>query len=141
MVESKNPTFNFFMWFWSFDTRSVEMVIGMVMMLRGFLLMIQPEAMFAAPVYASLVSIFNPFTWGIICLAAGALLIGGVLVNGNWLKSPWVRFTGALIASSVFAMNSVLSFTDIPPYILRAAENMPLAVASIWTAINIASKT
>lgn len=138
-ITKQNGFVHFLDWVWSLDTRAMEIVAGMCVVSRGLMILARPESM-AGPTYDSFRAIMPEYMWALLCLVAGLFQIGGVLINGNWKRSPALRFVGAMIASTFFAMLTTLSLTAYPPDSLAASMFLPLTVANIWTALNIASK-
>jgi hypothetical protein len=125
---------------WALDTRALEMAIGLSIGLRGIFLMVNPDLM-KHEFYSALDDMMSPSGWMLLCILASSLQISGIIINGHWSKSPWLRFTGALISATFFAMVSTLYLMSIPPISLTASVLIPLAIANLWTAINIASKS
>lgn len=125
---------------WTLDTRAFEMVMGLMMVFRGLMIVAVASAM-PKDVYYPFLEIMSETKWSAICLTAGLLQMGGVLINGSWKHSQWLRFTGGMISAVFFAMTATLFISTAPPLLLLTAIYAPLAVANFWSAINIASKS
>jgi hypothetical protein len=127
-------------WLWALDTRALEMTIGMAVASRGLWLFLSPSAMDSS-IYDGFKMMMPAYMWGLLCVIAGAFQMGGVLINGHWSKSPWMRFTGAMMATTFFAMISTLYFNSVPPESLSTSIYVPIVIANLWTALNIATKS
>lgn len=124
-------------WLWSMDTRALELTFGLLILLRGIMLYADPNSM-DAEVYSQFVSTMSRSAWSQVCILAGAFQMAGVFINGNWRKSPWLRFSGATVSAIFYAMMASLFMTADPA--LATTTYAPMAFAMIWTALNIASK-
>ena len=126
-----------FHWLWSMDTRALELTFGLLILLRGIALTVVPNSM-ENEVYASFRESFSQNTWGLFCILAGGFQMAGVFINGNWRRSPWLRFSGATVSAVFYSMLGMMfAETD---FTLAATTYLPMTFAMVWTAINIASK-
>lgn len=124
-------------WLWALDTRILEFTFGVLIFLRGLVLWIEPEAM-AGATYTGFVEIMSVKSWATLFLLAGVFQLTGIIINGNWRRSPWLRFTGAFIGSICYAMLATLF---VGQSLLAISTYAPLSIALAWTALNISSKT
>jgi hypothetical protein len=127
-------------WLWSLDTRSAEIVLAVIVIFRGGALLL-PSASMAPLIYAGHLAIMPEWAWGAIELAAGAFALAGILINGRWRRSPWLRVLGATIVGAVFAMLTVTFAFNSPLTVsLAVAIYLPITMAALWSAVNVASK-
>lgn len=126
-------------WLWAMDTRFAEFLMALIMFGRGIALALDPKAM-NRPIYADFLDIMPQWGWSILCLCGGAFILAGLIINGQWRKSPFLRFTGALVSAVFFAMLTTLFYTGLHSYIAVSAY-LPITAASLWIAINISSKS
>jgi hypothetical protein len=127
-------------WLWSIDTRSAEIVLAMVVAFRGAALLL-PSASMDPMIYAAHLALFPEWAWGLLHLASGSVALLGILINGQWRRSPWLRVAGAMIVGTVFAMMTATFAINSPAAVsLAVAAYLPITIAALWSAVNIASK-
>lgn len=127
----------FISWLWGIDTRSAEVLIGLVLIGRG-LTLIAPGVSLTEPVYTGHLKIASEGVWGVVYLMAGAFIWAGLVINGRWRQSPMLRLSGAVVA---LVSNLALSFTfygnsSVIPS-LAGGVYACLALASLWVLIRV----
>lgn len=123
-------------WLWRLDTRILEIALGLELLRRG-MVWLTSGATLSEPYYASLASVAGVTFWGVLFVIAGLCQIGGVVINGNWHRSPLLRC--AVLAFSV-TMYSVLARSFMSFSTQSATQEVLSAITCAWCLFNIASK-
>lgn len=126
-------------WLWQMDTRFAEISFGFMILLRGVGLLLDLEAM-SNPIYSGFLRVFSQQGWALTAICAGIGIIAGLFINGRWRRSPFLRFSGAVIGAVFYAMLTVL-FVNSSSSILPVVTYIVPTLAFVWIALNIASKS
>lgn len=127
-------------WLWSFDTRFGELIVAVMILCRGLVLAGSGQAMNEST-YGAHLAILSESTWAVMTVFGACMMLAGLVINGRWHRSPALRVAGALVGLTVYAMLS-LTFLSLwtAPAMLAAFAYIPVAIACLWSAVNISSK-
>lgn len=131
-----------FKWLWALDTRAVEMVLGFELLRRG-LLWITGAADMVSSYYMPLIDLAPPVFWGAIFAGAGIVQIGGVLINGRWRRSPFLRMGSLLFSLIMYAVlvQAFIAAGNGSGGSIQAWTQELLSVAvAFWCFVNINAK-
>lgn len=131
-------TIQTFRWLWALDTRAVEMLFGLFLLARGFVLSVAPGEM-SGRSYEPFLDMMPASSWATFFLCVGIIQITGVLINGRWRKSPYVRM-GALLATFVAYLGLTLGFSQLSVW-LAVSIYAPIAISAFWCMINVSTHT
>lgn len=130
-----------FRFLWSLDTRSAELLIAQICLVRGVFLTLPGESL-TPSIYAGHLAVMPEAAWGWLEILAGAFAIAGILINGRWRKSPWLRVSGAILTGSIFAsLTMTFQINSSLQVSLAVAVYLSITLGAIWCALNVASKT
>lgn len=121
------------------DTRSLEVGIGILIAMRGLAIMLDPDSM-VIEIYAGFRQVMDSGLWGVVCLVAGVFQIAGVVINGQWQRSPFLRFAGAAIGAVFYSMLTSVFVGAGGDATIVIFLYAPLATMEIWVAVNILTK-
>lgn len=127
-------------WLWSLDTRAVEILLAMEAFRRGVVWLLPGQSL-DSEVYDSLAIIGGATFWGCLFVVAGGLQALAVIVNGNWRRSPVLRFLCLLITMTVYIVIMIVFFQNQgTPAVQAATSQLLFVVVSAWVAVNISAK-
>ncbi len=72
------------------------------LLLAFSLALLAPGSTFARPIFVNLASVAPEGTWGMALLGVATVRMIGLWVNGNWRRSPTLRFLTALVGAGVW---------------------------------------
>lgn len=125
---------------WSQDTRSAELLIAQICLMRGVFLALPTQSM-SPMIYSGHLAMMPEWAWGLLEATAGIFAIAGILINGRWRKSPWLRVSGAIITGAIFASLTMTFQINSPLQVsLAVAVYLAITIGAIWCALNVASK-
>lgn len=76
------------------------------------LALLMPGATFSRPIFVNLAAVAPEGTWGMALLGIATIRMIGLWVNGNWRRSPTLRFLTALAGAGVWLWLSRLFLFD-----------------------------
>ncbi|SFE90694.1 hypothetical protein [Methylobacterium sp. yr596] len=85
--------------------------LASVVLLAFSLALLAPGSTFARPVFVNLAAVAPEGTWGMALLGVATVRMIGLWVNGNWRRSPTLRFLTASVGAGVWFTLARL-FTD-----------------------------
>jgi hypothetical protein len=128
-------------WLWALDTRLTELLLGYLLLIRG-LVWTSPLGDMSSRVYEPLTEIMGVHQWGITLSLFGFAQIIGVIINGRWHRSPFLR-RGVLTFSLIIYTVLTSSFhqSTIGGAGLQATmQQLVLALCCFWCLVNVAAK-
>lgn len=77
--------------------------------------LLMPGATFSRPVFVNMAAVAPEGTWGMALLMVSVVRMLGLWVNGNWRRSPSLRFVGAVAGAFVwFTLSRMFSDDGYP---------------------------
>ncbi|MBO6553271.1 MAG: hypothetical protein JJ926_03745 [Roseitalea sp.] len=128
-------------WFWSLDTRIAEMAIGWLLIVRGAI-WLSPYGDMSSHIYDPLTNIMGVTYWGALSMACGFLQWAGVVINGRWHRSPFLRRGVLLISLMLYTVLAVsLARSAGAGAALQAVmQQASYAAFCFWCIVNITAK-
>ena len=130
-----------FLWLWRLDTRAVEVILGIELLRRGTL-----WATGAAPMssqsYKPMSDAMSSGMWGAVFLVVGCMQLAGIVINGNWHRSPYLRMSALIFSLMAYSLLAqVFAGGANPGAALQSATQQLLnAVVCLWCVLNISAK-
>jgi len=82
----------------NYPDRRIEWFLGIVLLLWGCILQLNPDLFEAGGSYGPLADLMPQPVWAALCLGAGAARIAALLINGAYRRTPHLRALTAFIA-------------------------------------------
>ncbi len=95
-------------------SREGEWLASMILAAFSIALLL-PGSTFSRPVFVNLAAVAPEGTWGMGLLLVAVVRMIGLWVNGNWRRSPTLRFAGAAAGAVVwFSLSRLFSDDSYP---------------------------
>lgn len=124
-------------WLWHLDTRLAELMFGAMMLARALVLSLAPDEMTARS-YQWFLDLLPPGIWALLFLTFGMFQFCGVLINGRWRKSPWLRMVGLLVSMVTYAVMTT-GFVESGAW-LAVSVWATITAGAFWCLLNVSSK-
>jgi hypothetical protein len=82
-------------------SRELEWAAALILFAWGTALLMPGET-FSRPTMAGFAAIGRETTWGLVTVGIAAFRMLGLWINGNWYRSPTLRFATALVGAGLW---------------------------------------
>lgn len=132
---------NLFLWLWSLDTRLVEWLMGVELMRRGTLWATGIAPM-DAPFYEPMTKVTYAIVWGYMFIVVGIIQNAGVIINGNWRRSPALRMGALFFSVIAYTLLAQVFFNaGVGGAGIQGATRQAFnAMVCLWCFLNISAK-
>ena len=121
------------------DTRLLEIILAIDLLRRG-VLWLSGIADMSAEYYEPMLLIMTDTTWGVVFTLVGIAQIAGVLINGNWKKSPNLRMCVLLFSIVAYTVLTQLFYGDTGAALQGSSQQLLNVLVCLWCLLNIAAK-